>query len=304
LLAVLQVHDDAGVPLAATFDIETKGDELTLVLHSRGETGTKARNKDYSQGLETLLRRLAELGATLEDAYVDAESKQVQKLPISERRLLVSDWSYPLPLEEVGDFDRLRKGLSRVQRMVARSPEATTTGNATRRIRLHVSIPGFSPTEDANRLGQVVTHSQAPLPLPGVWSGQGFSADTPTKLAVEQAAMKAARVHYESEQWAVSDVSAKKSFDLLCTKDDEELHVEVKGTTQAPKGVFLTANEVAHAEHPGTRVALFILSGIEISKQDGKPVASGGSKTVLDPFELKRERLTAKQYTYSLDGLA
>lgn len=302
---MLQVHDDAGVPLAATFNIEPQGDDLTLVLHSRGETGPKARNRDYARGLETLLRRLANLGATLRDAYVDAESKQVQNLPISERRLVAQGWSYPLSLQDVSDFDELRRDLTRSQSKVARSPKVTTvSGNPTRRIRLHVSIPNFSPTTDANLLGQVVTHSQAPQPLPGTWSGQGFSTDTPTKLAVEAAAMSAAREHYESLDWTVENVSTKKCFDLLCTKGEEELHVEVKGTTQPPKGVFLTANEVAHAEQPGTRVALFILSGIAISNLDGKPVASGGMKTVLDPFELKRERLTVKQYTYSLDGLA
>jgi hypothetical protein len=48
VLDVLCVHDDAGLPLAASFEVHAVDDELTRVLHSRGESGLKARNKDYA----------------------------------------------------------------------------------------------------------------------------------------------------------------------------------------------------------------------------------------------------------------
>ena len=64
------------------------------------------------------------------------------------------------------------------------------------------------------------------------------------------------------------------------TRDDEELHVEVKGTVGAGTAVNLTMNEVRHArDYPNC--ALAVVSGITIQYPvDGDPSASGGSLTV------------------------
>ncbi|PQE01766.1 hypothetical protein CYL16_06885 [Mycobacterium sp. EPG1] len=117
--------------------------------------------------------------------------------------------------------------------------------------------------------------------------------------------MDSAREYYEGLGWTVTDVSARRCFDLICKRADEEvLYVEVKGTTQAPAGIFLTANEVAHALNNAGKVALYILSEIVTERgSDGSVIAKGGTKAVLDPGVLETGRLTAKQYTYSLDGI-
>lgn len=45
----------------------------------------------------------------------------------------------------------------------------------------------------------------------------------------------------------VHDRHVGNSFDLLATRGDERLYVEVKGTSTSGEQVILTKNEVAHA---------------------------------------------------------
>ena len=47
-----------------------------------------------------------------------------------------------------------------------------------------------------------------------------------------------------------------------------------------------------------------MLSGIVGTKDDqGLPVASGGTPTVLEPWLVELERLTPTEYIYALDGI-
>jgi hypothetical protein len=50
------------------------------------------------------------------------------------------------------------------------------------------------------------------------------------------------------------------------------------------------------------KVALFVLSDIMMTVQDGVPVATGGTRTVVDPWQLELNRLTPTGYSYALDG--
>jgi hypothetical protein len=67
--------------------------------------------------------------------------------------------------------------------------------------------------------------------------------------AVELRAIGVAKQHYEAAGWDVEDVSATRSFDLLCTREhDRTLLVEVKGTSGASLDeVAFTRNEVSVA---------------------------------------------------------
>lgn len=305
-----RVHDTTGTPMAATFDLDIVDGTVSLVLNSAGGAtgyGGVPRNADYARGLETILRRLAQLGATLTDAYVD--SSQVQHLPLDQRRLNVTDWPYPIRLVDVTDFDALRLRLTGAQKAIGKS----SAGNQRKRTRLQIEVPGFPPTSDSiDRLALVISLSQTPpssepdvgQASKGTSAGQGFSADTPTKLAVEAAAMAAAQLHYEQKGWKVADVSAKESYDLLCHRGDERLRVEVKGSTLPPARILLTPNEVSHALAHTGGVALFVLSDIAITTRDGVPTGTGGTAAVFEPWLLDLDRLTATGYSYALDGLS
>jgi hypothetical protein len=135
---VFRVHDAAGEPIAATFDVEADDMSLSLVLHSAGGGASRLlggvpRNADYTQGLETLLRRLGQLSASITDAYVDSD--RVQTLSLDSRRLEVQEWHYPIRLADVSDYDGLRRGLTRAQKSIGST--ASSGGNERRKIRVH-----------------------------------------------------------------------------------------------------------------------------------------------------------------------
>ena len=111
-----------------------------------------------------------------------------------------------------------------------------------------------------------------------------FSAQD--RQAVEMRAMAAAERHYRDAGWEVEDVSATESYDLRCRRAAEEIHVEVKGTTTAIPQVVLTGNEVAHARHEHSNVALVFVSGIRLERAGSEPRATGGSLRVIEPWRL------------------
>ena len=55
--------------------------------------------------------------------------------------------------------------------------------------------------------------------------------------------MSLATLYFQKQWESVADVSARASFDLLCTGPQGELHVEVKGTTGEGRSVILTRGE-------------------------------------------------------------
>ena len=76
-------------------------------------------------------------------------------------------------------------------------------------------------------------------------------------------------------RYSVTDKSQSESYDLECSKDQEVVHVEVKGTTGVGDSVVLTRNEVEHARtYPDTH--LFIVGEIRLSYEGNAPVTAGG----------------------------
>ena len=131
--------------------------------------------------------------------------------------------------------------------------------------------------------------------------GIGRATDSARNKAVERRAMDMAERCYREAGWEVEDVSTQHlGYDIRCTRNGEELHVEVKGVSTDGSEVNLTRNEVAHAREY-RRPVLFVVSGIEVSyADDGGPVASGGTARTLDPWSLDDGELAALAYSYRL----
>lgn len=126
--------------------------------------------------------------------------------------------------------------------------------------------------------------------------GRGF-ADTPeARKAIEDLAMAAATQYFSDKNFVVEDVSARERYDLLCTQNEIELHVEVKGTTTAGETIIVTYNEVEHAQAQRNRCALFVLHSITLNGQE----ATGGDFIVVDPWQPQQDRLKPVCYTYRL----
>jgi hypothetical protein len=299
------VVTDSGQPLDADFQVEVLDGETTIVFASRSgaRTDPRARNVDYNPALALILGRLARLGAALSDAYVD--SSEVQQMPRHERRLM-PDAELPLALSDVGAED-LRLRLTRAQRSVGRPPGADG-GNNTKRIRLHVRLsrgdPMLPSALEAELTGAAATEvaeaQVAVQAISGRRTGQGFSVDVMARRAIERRALDAAVDRFTAEGWDVRDVGDHQSYDLLCVRGAEELHVEVKGTTSDGEFVLLTRNEVEHARR-FPRVALFVLAGVRVSRSaDGALSVEGGRPTLLDPWQPRAEHLEPLAYRYTV----
>lgn len=135
--------DEGGRAVRASFRVEAVDGQITVYVGSRGGTiGTPSEtNAEYNVGLQLLLERLGQIGATIEDAVVD--STRVRALPRSERRLpLGSGWEYPLQLRG-RDSDEVRRVIQRAQpgvlRTAAENGFASGNGNGTRAIRLYLA---------------------------------------------------------------------------------------------------------------------------------------------------------------------
>lgn len=126
--------------------------------------------------------------------------------------------------------------------------------------------------------------------------GQGFARSFKERRALEAHAMSAAARHFRRSRYDVEDVSARRSYDLLCKRKNEELHIEVKGTTTSGSAIVLTRNEVRHAGDPKNTCVLFVLHSIRLLR--GRAV--GGTPLIVDPWSPLATRLTPMSYTYRL----
>ena len=162
---------------------------------------------------------------------------------------------------------------------------------------------------DPGRLGpalrqvlEVAQGSQSEV-FEGKIGGQGLGLTPEQRTCIERYAMRRATVHYERNGWTVEDVSSSRPYDLRCTSPDrDELHVEVKGTTDDGTAVLLTAGEVKHAEdYP--HVALWVLHNIELNTgRNGRLIASRGGLYLLWPWNINAHGSSdPTQYKYTLN---
>jgi hypothetical protein len=137
---VLQLRREDGTAIDAELLVEPSPGRngFDLILFSRGGTrGTSsARNPDYAEALEEILRRFAGARAVIASIVVD--SSKMRERDESERVLALP---FPLRLDEHTDIERLRAEISRAQTPIGQAPGAKG-GNSTKQIRMR-----FEPSE-------------------------------------------------------------------------------------------------------------------------------------------------------------
>ncbi len=129
-------------------------------------------------------------------------------------------------------------------------------------------------------------------------SGQGFVLTACERKAIESHSVRMATEHFKAQGWAVKDVGAKESFDLLLSRGDERCRVEVKGTTSAGAEVILTRAEVEKQRAYYPHNALVVVHSIELDRTGDEPRASGGVLHCTSPWDLHDEDLTVISYAY------
>ena len=126
--------------------------------------------------------------------------------------------------------------------------------------------------------------------------GQGRGLSPKERKAIEKYAERLAQEHYESEGWEV--IVRGRPFDLLCTRGDEVLYVEVKGTKSAGSTVILTRNEVDHMRAHFPATALYIVSGVDVREEQGTFIVEGGESRELHPWKIDDADLRVTEYSY------
>lgn len=316
----MKVRDENGSELDATFSVEVTPTGPAIVYESRGGTRGKKtqRNADYAPGLDALLSRLKARAAVIRQVRLHQKGEDAGNGLEPER--------YPMPihLANVSDVLELRKAIGASAAKTNRSARAITSGssgNSTKRIRIYLDgIEGTDPERLQRELAGLAagTAPVAERPDPQLalevlaelngaqeqkrqrrGDGQGYGLSKAERDAVEDFAMKKATEHFSGMGWKVENVSNRESYDLACKRDGEELRVEVKGTTGRGDTILLTKNEVAHAHERYPNVALYVLSGIKLTKGTA-PKCSGGKARAYMPWKLDDAALVAIGFQYGL----
>lgn len=222
-------------------------------------------------------------------------------------------WTFSKEGRRVGpeEFGRERKPNSRRELMdkvdhVSVPPESRSAWKlASARGELRAAVIDMLRRDDANcqRVadlldadGMLATRGweQVAVPRGNVAEGparQGFQSSTAVRQAVERRAMEVATGVLAGECWMIEDVSARRSYDLHCSRGEEIRYVEVKGTTGSGSEILLTAAEVAFADLHRERMLLIVVTGIAVTGEELAIEATGGTAHVFrnwapDPGDL------------------
>lgn len=116
--------------LDATFSVGRAGDDSFILFESRGPD----RNVDYLVGLESIFASLSNYDSMLVDSFVD--SANARSIPVAERRIGISGFSYPIALRQIDDIRRFRRLFTKAVAETARSEDSSGGGNPTKRVRI------------------------------------------------------------------------------------------------------------------------------------------------------------------------
>jgi len=301
---MITIHDRHGKPLDAMCSVAGTPTGCQITFECRGGTkGTSnARNLEYMDGLDAVLRRLVSLQAVLVDAFLDTKTTTRLGLSHEDRRLNMPGFAFPVFLSPTVDLVRLRNELCASQRPIGRTADAKGAGNNTKRFAIVCDWgAGGAPLDlSAIALGDGLANRENQDASPGMQSlaCQGRGLSTPEKHAVERHAMQMAAAFLSREWPSVIDISRTEPCDLLCKRGADQLWVEVKGTTGGVGKVLVTRNEVIFAREHHPETALCVVHGIHLSADPEIPKATGGEILVERPWCPAAERLIATQFEY------
>jgi hypothetical protein len=115
---------------------------------------------------------------------------------------------------------------------------------------------------DSGFIASLLEQSNEDLPSVKTQTGAGFG-NPETNRKVERAAIKVVTEWYQSEGWSVKSVEAEKcGYDLLCQKESEENHVEVKGVQGEIISFIITVGEVKRAQNDSDFVLCVVTSAL------------------------------------------
>jgi hypothetical protein len=137
----------------------------------------------------------------------------------------------------------------------------------------HSTDAGFN-----GNLSELFSESSSPVSK----TGAGFGSPEMNRK-VEQSAISIVMTWYQTEGWSVESVeSIKCGYDLLCRKNSEENHVEVKGVQGDLISFIITAGEVRQSQNDDD----FVLCVVTSALTDSPKITLFDSKSFASDFDL------------------
>jgi hypothetical protein len=130
--------------------------------------------------------------------------------------------------------------------------------------------------------------------------GQGFLLDSKLRKALENHAMAAAKRYFETQGYKWDDHSKTRPYDLRCSRDQEVLYVEVKGTQTNGDEIILTPGEVEFARRHKGEMALFVLHSIQVAEGDNEFVLGDGEHHLILLWDVDLGMLKPVSFKYDL----
>jgi 5-methylcytosine-specific restriction endonuclease McrA len=133
----MKIIADNNIELDAEVNIDNDGTFLGLFLESRGgKLGDRARNPDYYQGLDLILKRLYERNVKEIRVFISSLKLPISAWNLKDRELFLKTRE---PIKLSSDYSRLRKEICNAQSKLKRNPN-TKGGNPTKRIFIYTNI--------------------------------------------------------------------------------------------------------------------------------------------------------------------
>ena len=130
--------------------------------------------------------------------------------------------------------------------------------------------------------------------------GQGFGLSALEKKFIEKHAVKLATEHLLNIGYTdIEDTGDSESFDIYAKGPTGELSVEVKGTTGTGNVVILTKNEVSFQKGAYPNNGLFVVSNIELVREE-TVFAKGGDIKFISPWFIADENLKPISFEYKV----
>ena len=155
-----------------------------------------------------------------------------------------------------------------------------------------------APAQEFQAAQAVIHKAYSPARTNGF--GQGFGLSAAERKVVELRAMEVARTHLEALGFTVRDCSANSPFDFEAKRGEEQIIVEVKGTTGFGQAILLTHGEVAAHQAAFPNNALLVIHSIELTRNEHGPRAEAGRLEAYVPWEIAQHALRAVAYQYTL----
>ena len=86
----------------------------------------------------------------------------------------------------------------------------------------------------------------------------------------------------------------------IAEPDSDILRLWTKGTTTAGESIILTSREVEKMKERYPNSSLYVVYGIRLDKSKDPPVATYGKIKKKFPWEIKDNKLKAKDYYYEI----